>query len=78
MDGFQKYKPNAFGMVPKVYETFYTKIVSQLNNKKLAMKMLSVCGWLNEKLHIKVGSFFFRKINKQVFGGKMKFFNTQK
>ncbi|MFR5617468.1 MAG: AMP-binding protein [Clostridium sp.] len=30
-----KYKPNAFGMVPKVYETFYTKIVSQLNNKNL-------------------------------------------
>lgn len=76
MDGFQKYKPNAFGMVPKVYETFYTKIVSQLNNKKIAMKMLSFCGWLNEKLHIKAGSFFFRKINKQVFGGKMKFLGT--
>ena len=76
MDGFQKYKPNAFGMVPKVYETFYTKIVSQLNNKKFAMKMLSFCGWLNEKLHIKAGSFFFRKINKQVFGGKMKFLGT--
>lgn len=44
MDGFQKYKPNAFGMVPKVYETFYTKIVSQLNNKKFAMKMFSFCG----------------------------------
>lgn len=76
MDGFQKYKPNAFGMVPKVYETFYTKIVSQLNNKKFAMKMLSFCGWLNEKLHIKAGNFFFRKINKQVFGGKMKFLGT--
>lgn len=76
MDGFQKYKPNAFGMVPKVYETFYTKIVSQLNNKKFAMKMLSVCGWLNEKLHIKAGNFFFRKINKKVFGGKMKFLGT--
>lgn len=76
MDGFQKYKPNAFGMVPKVYETFYTKIVSQLNNKKFAIKMLSLCGWLNEKLHIKAGNFFFRKINKQVFGGKMKFLGT--
>ncbi len=73
MEGFHKYKPNTFGMVPKVYETFYDKIASQLNEKNFITKIVSFCGWLNRIFNIKVGNLFYRKINRQMFGGQMKY-----
>ncbi len=73
MEGFHKYKPNTFGMVPKVYETFYDKIASQLNEKNFITKIVSFYSWLNRIFNIKVGNLFYRKINRQMFGGQMKY-----
>lgn len=74
LQGFQKYHPNAFGMVPKVYETFQQKIVEQIQHKssgKLILCLIDFSGWLRKHFHLNIGKRLFESINKQVFGGEM-------
>lgn len=74
--GFQKYRPNAFGMVPKVYETFQKKIVEQMRSRnlgKIFLKMIDFSGWLRRYLHLNIGKVLFKSINQQLFGGNMKY-----
>lgn len=74
LQGFQKYRPNAFGMVPKVYETLQQKIVEQIkqkNSSKLILRLIDFSGWLHKHFHFNIGKRLFESINKQVFGGEM-------
>ena len=73
MKGFQKYHPNAFGMVPRVYETIKNKIEESLAVNKMAWKMFGISGSLRKKCHIDIGKILFKKVNRQVFGGQMKY-----
>ena len=42
MQGFQKYNPNTFGMVPKVYETIQKKIMDSKEVRKIQVDKLEV------------------------------------
>ena len=48
MQGFQKYKPNAFGMVPKVYETIQKKIMDSIKEKAVLEKNYSTL-WVDKE-----------------------------
>lgn len=74
LEGFQKYHPNAFGMVPKVYETFQQKIIDQIKDEqfgKAILSLIDLSGLLRKYLHINLGKYLFKGINRQVFGGAM-------
>lgn len=76
LEGFQQFCPNAFGMVPKIYETFQQRIIEQIQQKKfskLIMHLIDFSGWVRRCFHLNIGKILFRSINKQVFGGKMFF-----
>lgn len=73
MKGFQKYHPNTFGMVPRVYETIKNKIEESLSANKMAWKMFGISGSLRKKCHMNIGKILFQKVNRQVFGGQMKY-----
>lgn len=74
LEGFQKYHPNAFGMVPQIYEVIQQKIVEEIkrkNSNKVIMSLIDFSGLLRKVLHINIGKYIFKSINRQVFGGKM-------
>lgn len=73
MKSFQKFKPDGFAMVPEVYETLYSKIKIQLFENKFVNYLINISGWIKKTTNINVGKILFRSINKQVFGGNMKF-----
>ena len=73
MQGFQKYNPNTFGMVPKVYETIQKKIIDSIKEKGILEKIIRLCGWIKKKSNLKLGNVFLKKIQVQVFGGNMKY-----
>lgn len=76
LEGFQQFCPNAFGMVPKIYETFQRRIMEQIQQKKfgkLILHLIEFSGWIRKNLHLNIGKSLFRDINKQVFGGKMSY-----
>ncbi len=73
MKGFQKYPSNAFGMVPKVYETIKDKIEESLSGNKIVWNMVKLCGVLRKRCHINIGRRLFHKVNQKVFGGQMKY-----
>lgn len=76
MKGFQLYKPNTFGMVPKVWETFKCKIEDGIREKgkrqaKTIFGLISFCGVLRKLTGINLGRKLFHSINVQVFGGSL-------
>lgn len=73
MKSFQKFKPDGFAMVPEVYETLYKKIKIELFENKFVNYLINISGWIKKTTNINVGKILFRSINKQVFGGNMKF-----
>ena len=73
MQGFQKYNPNTFGMVPKVYETIQKKIMDSIKEKEVLEKIIRLCGWIKRKSNLNLGKVFLKKIHVQVFGGNMKY-----
>lgn len=73
MQGFQKYNPNTFGMVPKVYETIQKKIMDSIKEKEILKKIIQFCGWIKKKSNLNLGKVFLKKIHVQVFGGNMKY-----
>lgn len=77
MRGFQNYRPNTFGMVPKVWEIFKDKIEEGIRSKgtkksKAIFRLISLAGFIREKTKINVGRFFFKRINRDVFGGNLR------
>jgi len=77
MEGFREYKPNTFGMVPRVWETFKEKIEEGINEQgadkaRKIFGLIEKCGALREKTGINLGRILFKKINKSVFGGALK------
>jgi len=76
LEGFQQFHPNAFGMVPKLYETFQRRIIEQIQQKefdKLILHLINFSGWVRRYFGLNIGKILFRSINKQVFGGEMVF-----
>ncbi len=73
MKGFQKLNPNTFGMVPNVFESLYEKINNVLSENKMAKILLNMSGFFRKNLNINIGKILFKNINKQVFGGNMKY-----
>ena len=76
MNGFQIYKPNCFGMVPKIWDTYKGKIEDSIKQKgvlraKIINGMIKCCGTLRYYTGINLGRKFFHSINKQVFGGRL-------
>lgn len=74
LEGFQKYHPNGFGMVPKIYETFQQKITEEIKNTqsgRIILSLISLCGLFRKYLHVNLGKHVFRSINRRVFGGEM-------
>lgn len=67
MQGFQKYNPNTFGMVPKVYETIQKKIMDSIKEKEILKKIIQFCGWIKKKSNLNLGKVFLKKIHVQVF-----------
>lgn len=76
MRGFQLYKPNTFGMVPKVWETFKNKIEDEIRKKgdkksKQIFELINICGSIRAKTGVNLGRKIFKSINEQVFGGNL-------
>lgn len=76
MQGFQLYKPNTFGMVPKVWETFKYKIEDGIREKgkcqaRTIFGLIAFCGGLRKLTGINLGRKLFHSINEQVFGGNL-------
>ena len=76
LKGFQAYKPNTFGMVPKVWETFKNKIEDGIRQNgeskaKSIFKLIEFCGRLREATGINLGKKLFHSINDEVFGGAL-------
>lgn len=74
--GFQLYKPNTFGMVPKVWETFKNKIedgIKEKGEKKAnqIFKLIDICGKIRVRTGLNLGRKLFKSINEQVFGGNL-------
>ncbi|MCQ2509250.1 MAG: AMP-binding protein [Lachnospiraceae bacterium] len=79
--GFQIYKPNTFGMVPKVWETFKGKIEDGIRAKgkiqsKVLFGLVSLCGKLRKTTGINLGRKLFASINQEVFGGNLQNIHT--
>lgn len=75
--GFHMYRPNTFGMVPKVWESFKNKIEESIREKgriksKMIFAMLRFCGGLRRVTGINLGRSLFKSVNEQVFGGNLK------
>ena len=75
--GFQMYHPNTFGMVPKVWEAFKTKIeegIREKGEKKAGsvFRLIERCGKIRSATGINLGRIVFKSVNKQVFGGNLK------
>ncbi len=75
--GFRMYRPNAFGMVPKVWESFKNKIEENIRKKgrmksNIIFFMLRFCGGLRKLTGINLGRVLFQSVNEQVFGGNLK------
>ena len=73
MEGFKKYNPNAFGMVPKVYQAIQRKIMDNIGDNKKLVKLIHLCGWVRKSVHINLGNKIFKKINAKIFGKNMKY-----
>lgn len=74
--GFQIYKPNCFGMVPKIWDTYKNKIEESIEQKgvlraKSIKGLILLCGKIRHYTGINIGKLLFHSINKQVFGGKL-------
>ncbi|MDO4650563.1 MAG: AMP-binding protein, partial [Eubacteriales bacterium] len=79
--GFQIYKPNTFGMVPKVWETFKGKIEEGIRAKgktkaRVIFGLISLCGKLRKATGINMGRKVFASINQEVFGGNLQNIHT--
>lgn len=76
LKGFQAYKPNSFGMIPKVWETFKNKIEDGIRQKgdaksKTIFRLIELCGKLRKATGINLGRKLFQSINDEVFGGAL-------
>lgn len=76
VQGFHLYRPNTFGMVPKVWETFKNKIEDGIREKgekkaKTIFSLIEYCGIVREKTGINLGRKLFHSINEEVFGGNL-------
>lgn len=73
--GFQIYRPNTFGMVPKVWETLKRKIEEGIQDrgvrKHIIFPLIKFCGMFRRLTGINIGRFIFRDINDAVFGGNL-------
>ncbi len=74
--GFQMYRPNTFGMIPKVWEAFKNKIEENIREKgkmtsAILFGLMRICGWIRRYTGINLGKSVFKSINKQVFGGDL-------
>lgn len=74
--GFQLYRPNTFGMIPKVWEAFKNKIEENIREKgkvtsAILFLLMDICGWVRKYTGINLGRIVFKSINKQVFGGEL-------
>lgn len=75
---FLLFRPTLFGMIPRVYENYQKKCEEYFHSlgmvKEIAIRgALKVCGLFRQYLHIKLGSFLFRKVRDKVFGGNLKY-----
>ncbi|MFR8315885.1 AMP-binding protein [Eubacterium ventriosum] len=75
-EGFQKFQPEFFALVPKVYEVIQEKIEASIKEKgvvvdKIIRGLMSFSGFVRKNFGINIGKILFKSINKQVFGGKM-------
>lgn len=79
MNGFQIYKPNCFGMVPKIWDTYKGKIEDSIKQKgvlraKIINGMIKCCGTLRYYTGINLGrKFFIASINKYLADGFNKY-----
>lgn len=74
--GFQIYRPNTFGMVPKVWETLKRKIEEGIQDsgrgrKQIVFALIKFCGMFRRLTGINIGRLIFRDINDAVFGGNL-------
>lgn len=72
-DGLQKFQPDFFCMVPKVYEVIEQKICAQLHNKgkaaeTLIYSMMKLSGFLRKNFGINIGRKLLDKVTSAVFG----------
>lgn len=75
-EGFQKFQPEFFALVPKVYEVIKEKIEATIKEKgvlteKIIHGLMAFSGFVRKYLGINIGRILFKSINQQVFGGKM-------
>ncbi|MDR2586501.1 MAG: acyl--CoA ligase [Prevotellaceae bacterium] len=73
---FQKYRPNTFALVPKVFEVFEGKIKDAINTKGhfvagILFALMKLSGFTRKHFNVNIGKKLFRSVNKQVFGGNM-------
>ncbi len=72
-DGLQKFQPNYFVMIPKVYEVMEQKIRAQLHNKGksaeiLIYSVMKLSGFLRKNFGINIGRKLLNKVTSAVFG----------
>lgn len=71
---FLEYKPNYFGMIPKVYDTFKEKIEEVFENSlhtKQLFFLLHLCEFIRKNMRVNIGRILFKSVNTRLFGGNM-------
>ena len=75
---FQSYRPNTFALVPKVYEVFEGKVREAIKEKgafaeSVLLTLMRLCGFIRKHSGLNIGKYLFASVNRQLFGGQMKF-----
>ena len=75
---FQRYRPNTFALVPKVFDVFEERIREAVTAKGVVIKnilftLMRFSGFIRKHLGLNIGKYLFKSINKQLFGGRMIF-----